>query len=428
MIVYNSKQEKITLDDEALSSGGEGAVYGIKAPSSYKNTCCVKIYYDNKRTEERRRKIEFMVKNPPETIERKGCKIGWPLDMVMLNGKFAGFVMPLAYPESRKLTILTGLTLSKRLDEQWQKYDRRNGKYSLVARMKLINNIAIPIFLLHATGMYVIQDFKPDNVLITHNGMVTLCDMDSIQITKAGQLLFRGTAATMEYAPPEFANLNVGKHADVPVDVSWDNFAIAVVFYQLIFGIHPFAVTPKRMKDDENNELSTNIARLLFPFGANAGQVAVIPKPHNNFKVVPAEMQSFFIKAFSDNVMSRPGAQDWGKLIHRYISEAGDVPMPTPKPAPKPSTTSGTAKPRPTGTTTTRPKPKPPVTPQTPPTVPDDESGKKGVNWVLAILGIAAGSVGIFSVAGAGGLVAFYIIVAFLFMIIGIIKRKNNNE
>ena len=368
MIVYNSKQEKITLDDEALSSGGEGAVYGIKAPSSYRNTCCVKIYYDNKRTEERHRKIEFMVKNPPATIERKGCKIGWPLDMVMLNGKFAGFVMPLAYPDSRKLTILTGLTLSKRLDESWQKYDRRNGKYSLVARMKLINNIAIPIFLLHATGMYVIQDFKPDNVLITHNGMVTLCDMDSIQITKAGQLLFRGTAATMEYAPPEFANLNVG-------------------FYQLIFGIHPFAVTPKRMKDDENNELSTNIARLLFPFGANAGQVAVIPKPHNNFKVVPAEMQSFFIKAFSDNVASRPGAQDWGKLIHRYISEAGDVPMPTPKPAPKPSTTSGTAKPRPTGTTTTRPKPKPPVTPQTPPTVPDDESGKKsGLPVWLVIL------------------------------------------
>lgn len=420
MIVYNSKQEKITLDDEALSSGGEGAVYGIKAPSSYRNTCCVKIYYDNKRTEERHRKIEFMVKNPPATIERKGCKIGWPLDMVMLNGKFAGFVMPLAYPDSRKLTILTGLTLSKRLDESWQKYDRRNGKYSLVARMKLINNIAIPIFLLHATGMYVIQDFKPDNVLITHNGMVTLCDMDSIQITKAGQLLFRGTAATMEYAPPEFANLNVGKHADVPVDVSWDNFAIAAVFYQLIFGIHPFAVTPKRMKDDENNELSTNIARLLFPFGANAGQVAVIPKPHNNFKVVPAEMQSFFIKAFSDNVVSRPGAQDWGKLIHRYISEAGDVPMPTPKPAPKPSTTSGTAKPRPTGTTTTRPKPKPPVTPQ----VPDDESDKKGINWFWAILGIVVGSAGIFSVAGAGGLVAFYIILAFLFMIIGIVKHK----
>ena len=192
----------------------------------------------------------------------------------------------------------------------------------------------------------------------------------------------------------------------------------------MIFGIHPFAVTPKRMKDDENNELSTNIARLLFPFGANAGQVAVIPKPHNNFKVVPAEMQTFFIKAFSDNVMSRPGAQDWGKLIHKYISEAGDVPMPTPKPAPKPSATSGTAKPRPTGTTTTRPKPKPPVTPQTPPTVPDDESGKKGTNRFLAILGIAVGSVGIFSVAGAGGLVAFYIIMAFLFMIIGIVKRK----
>ena len=101
--------------------------------------------------------------------------------------------------------------------------------------MKLINNISIPIFLLHDTGMYVLQDFKPDNVLITHNGMITLCDMDSIQITSENKMSFPGTAATMEYAPPEYTNLNVGKSENVPVDTSWDNFTIAVVFYQLLF-------------------------------------------------------------------------------------------------------------------------------------------------------------------------------------------------
>lgn len=395
MIVYNSKREKIILDDEALSSGGEGAVYKIKSPSSYSNIYCVKIYYDNKRTEDRRKKIEFMVKNPPKMIERNGSKIGWPIDTISIDGNFAGFIMPLAFPDSKKLTILTGLSLSKRLDPSWQKYDRKLGKYSLVARMKLINNISIPIFMLHDTGMYVLQDFKPDNVLITHNGMVTLCDMDSIQITNDNKMSFPGTAATMEYAPPEYTNLNIGKSENVPVDTSWDNFTIAVVFYQLLFGIHPFAVTPKKIKDGESNELSTNIALELFPFGSNASKIAVIPKPHNNFKVIPEEMQSFFIKAFSSVVSSRPNVRDWGNLIHKYISEAGDVKKPEIKPNPpkipnQPSTSVQPKSPKhrkPSKTTTTQSN-VPPTTTQTQETIKTDVSnkGNKALRMVFVII------------------------------------------
>lgn len=345
MIVYNSKHEEITVVDEPISSGGEGAVYTISSPYLYKRNYCVKIYYEKKRTEDRQRKIDFMVNNPPKSIERSGSRIAWPIEIVYLNNSFAGFIMPLAFPDSRKLTILTGLSLSKRLDQSWHKYDRKLGKYSLVARMKLINNISIPIFLLHDTGIYTLQDFKPDNVLITHNGMVTLCDMDSIQITNGGRLLFPGTAATLDYAPPEFSNLNVGKSTDMPVEISWDNFTIAVVFYQLLFGIHPYAVTPKNLKNGASNELATNIANNLFPFGPNAGQVEVIPPPHNNFRIIPPEMQTMFANAFSDNPLVRPDARDWGILIHSYISEAGDVqlpnikvgePTPEPKPEPKP--------------------------------------------------------------------------------------------
>ncbi len=386
MIVYNSKREKIILDDEALSSGGEGAVYRIKSPSSYCNIYCVKIYYKKKRTEDRRHKIEFMVKNPPKMIERNGSKIGWPIDVVLLNGGFAGFIMPLAFPDSKELTVLTGLTLSKRLDSSWQKYDRKLGKYSLVARMKLMNNISIPIFLLHDTGMYVLQDFKPQNVLITHNGMVTLCDMDSIQITNANKILFHGSAASPEYAPPEFTNLNVGKFADIPIDISWDNFTIAVVYYQLLFGIHPYAVTPKKLKDGESNELSINIAQKFFPFGPNANQLAVIPKPHNNFKVIPVEMQSFFVKAFSSVVSSRPNAKDWRILIHKYISEAGDVQMPEVKPAPK-----VTAKPLPVTVPKTSPRTNPATFVGTQITPEPNEEGTNPLLWIgilIIIIGI----------------------------------------
>ena len=421
MIVYNSKKEKITLDEVALSSGGEGAVYKIKTPSTYSNAYCVKIYYDKKRTKERRQKIDFMVKNPPKMIERNGSKIGWPIDVVLLDGEFAGFMMPMAFPNSKKLTILTGLTLSKRLDSTWQKYDRKLGKYSLVARMKLINNISIPIFLLHDTGMYVLQDFKPDNVLITHNGMITLCDMDSIQISDADKMIFSGTAATMEYAPPEYTNLNVGKSANVPVDISWDNFTIAVVFYQLLFGIHPFAVTPKKLKDNEINELSTNIALNLFPFGPNATQLAVIPKPHNNFKVIPEEMQSYFIRAFSSVVSSRPNAKDWGTLIHKYISEAGNVQMPKMKPdtpsTSNTSSTSGSKKPNtPHNTPTTQSNT--PSSTQTSPQVDSPNKGRKGLRVVFGIIGMIIGSIGIAGSAGIGAVLIFWSIFGVVFALI----------
>lgn len=351
MIVYNSNGEKVTLDDEPISSGGEGAVYKIKSPSSYKDIYCVKVYYEKKRTEDRFRKIDFMAKNPPQTITRNGCKIGWPVDVIFLNKKdFAGFMMPLAFPDSKKLTVLTGLTLSKRLDSSWQKFDRKSGRTALVARMKLMNNISIPIFLLHQTGMYVLQDFKPDNVLVTHNGLVTLCDMDSIQIVNNRQLLYPGTAVTLDYAPPERIHLNVVQSLGTYVDISWDNFVIAVVYYQLLFGIHPYTVTPKKLKDGECNELSVNIEQNLFPFGSHAKELAVIPAPHNNFKVIPSEMQSFFIRAFSDEVTARPRVEEWGKLIHKLVVEAGKMSPPppstpgsggsyTPPPFPPPSPT-----------------------------------------------------------------------------------------
>lgn len=410
MIVYTSKNEKLILEDEVLSSGGEGAVYMINSPSSYRSRCCVKIYYDKKRTDDRRKKIEFMVANPPQMIERNGSRIGWPLDIVFLDGGFAGFIMPLAFPDSKKLTVLTGLTLSRRLDGQWRKFDRSLGKYSLVARMKLMNNISIPVSLLHDTGMYVLQDFKPDNVLITHNGMVTLCDMDSIQITQRGRVLFPGTAATMEYAPPEYTNSNVGKFSDIPVEVSWDNFTMAVVYYQLLFGIHPFAVTPKDLRDGESNEISINIAKNLFPFGPNRDKLAVIPKPHNNLTVIPPKMQSFFINAFSGIPSSRPGAKDWGELIYHYISEAGDVEVPP----------QFVTKPENPAQVTGKNMRSVPDNPAPPSVASGSENGNgwKILQILLGFVGMAGGGAMLVASSGFGGLMVFLVLLAVVFILI----------
>jgi|GEM_PF-2653464 len=343
MIVYTSKGEELIIEDKAVvgGAGGEGQIHKIISPSHMVGNC-VKIYYVQKRSQQQADKIRFMVDNPPKIVENHGFKIGWPLDVVLQSNKFIGFMMPLAFPDSKKLVTLTTPTLSKKLDSVWQgKYDRNLGKYSLISRLKLMNNIAIPVHLLHATGKYVLQDFKPDNVLITHSGKVTICDMDSIQITNGQNMLFRGTAATAGYAPPEFENNGIGKSPTVPLNKSWDNFALSVVFYQLLFGLHPYAVTPKMQKDANSSEISTNISDDLFPFGSNALKIQVVPPLHNKFNILPPKIQDLFHRSFSTVPNQRPGAEEWGKNIHEIIASAGTVtqpPLPIPsKPQPKPA-------------------------------------------------------------------------------------------
>lgn len=164
--------------------------------------------------------------------------------------------MPLAFPDSKQLVNLVAPKLNKKLPDEWfVRYDRGNGKYSLISRLKLICNISIPIHLLHSTKRYVLKDFKPENVLITHDGKVTIVDMDSVQISENGKLLYPGTAATANYIPPELYKQGIGKNKEDILTVSWDRFALGVVFYQLLFGLHPYVVTPYVSSASDTNEI-----------------------------------------------------------------------------------------------------------------------------------------------------------------------------
>lgn len=336
MIVYTSRNEVLTLADKAVSSGGEGEIHSVVSKPSRFGNICVKIYFKAKRTNQLEKKLKYMVANPPHQITSASNMIGWPLD-VIYDGqkKFIGFVMPLAFNNSEPLIVLTAKNLSKKLNPIWaDKYDRRLGAVSMMARLKLICNIAIPIHLLHSTNKYVLRDFKPENVLVTCDGKVTLVDMDSVQITEESNLLLpkmlfpASTLGTPGYMPPEHYTRNVGKSIDTPIIKSWDYFSIGVVFYQVIFGLHPYVVTPLIARDANSNEIFQNIAQNLFPFGANASKVRSYPPPHNNFGRTPIELQTLFRNAFSDNPNIRPSLEQWVKTIKDVLKKA-PAPIPT---------------------------------------------------------------------------------------------------
>lgn len=337
MEVFDNKRNSIILSDNTFSKGGEGEIREVTcAPDLYPTPCCVKIYFRPNRTELQRAKVEYMVNNPPEQIVGDKYMIGWPLAVIFDgSNQFLGFIMRKAYSGSKQLVHLTSLNINRNLENNWhQRFDRANNK-SFLNRLKLINNIAIPIHNLHATKHYVLKDLKPQNILITYDGSVAVVDMDSVQIID-GKTFYSGAVATAEYVPMEYYNRPELNAPNARLTDNWDNFAMAVVFYQILFGLHPFAVTPRNRGNDGAIEIYENIQNCLFPFGSNAKKVDRYPDVHNEFKNLSKPVQDLFIRAFAAND-KRPTAQEWGIEIHNLINQVSRDNVP-PQPDDVPST------------------------------------------------------------------------------------------
>lgn len=321
--VYTSAKVPIQLEDIPLASaGGEGTVYRVKSAGTYLNFCA-KIYHPPKRTPSRKSKIEFMIRNKPQVVSSSHFIICWP-SQILFDGSnnFIGFLMPLAFSGSEELYALTNPKISKRLKVLWNKFDRST-QIGIENRLKVCVNIAIAIHSIHENGKYAIVDYKPQNILITNEGNISITDVDSFQIEN-GSIIFHSEVATPEYAPPESIKLNPSSKL---VPVSWDRFSLAVSFYEILFGIHPFAATC-----DGQYHMATTVGQKiqkgLFVHGSKKNYLTVIPAIHNNFKQLPTPLAQLFIKAFEDghtNVNARPSAEQWGLVIHSELTNKTSI-------------------------------------------------------------------------------------------------------
>jgi len=311
MNVLTSNGSIITLSDTPLSKGGEGAVYKIAGQKDY----CAKIYHESKRTPIRLQKLSFMIKNKPNKLITKDFIICWPVDIIYSMSKdFIGFIMPLAFQNSILLYQLCRPSLNSDLSTDWNQFYNRKTPEGLINRLKLIFNLSIPIYHIHSTNKYVMADFKPQNVMITSQGKISMIDLDSVQIVDKNNV-FLAPVATPDYLPPELQyNKNLGH---MQLNIGCDLFAMSIVFYQVLYGIHPFQVSAK---DSNCTELRQNIALNLFPFGVNSCKISVIPKPHKKFLVLPQEIKNLFILAFELNPNKRPSSETWGKTIYKFLS------------------------------------------------------------------------------------------------------------
>lgn len=320
----NSEFKPITVYDKPIGKGGQAAVYGIMFPISL-DKHCIKIYHNGCKPETIER-LKYMIDNPPSITRTESFCICWPTGFIYnANKEIIGFYMPTAFKNSRDLYILSyyakGKTIADRFktETDWfNKYERNTGE-GILNRLKMMTNISQAFYQIHKSEKYVVLDVKPQNILATSTGKVSIVDTDSFQIAENDKILFPGAAVTPEYCAPEFKEQYEQGRAFTS---SNDAFSLAVIFYQILIGLHPYTGVKLLAPYDteEYSELEAVIHRSLYLYGSNKRYIqALSPNPHAFFERIPRSLQLMFIKAF-DAPNYRPNMEEWCKELFNIIS------------------------------------------------------------------------------------------------------------
>lgn len=318
----SSNFEILETPDKELGKGGQARVFKIQT-KGYEDFC-LKKYIREEEALKNYDRISYMIQNPPQNfMGNSSFRICWPTAFAYdSQKKFIGYIMPLAFPNSRDLKILEVYN-AKPISQQakYSKYPNWFDKYELDTdkglknRMKMLCNWAIAIYSLHKTQKYVIVDLKPENAMATDSGKISIVDTDSFQISENGKILFPGVAYTPAYFPPEGRVL---KQQNAPFPITCDCFAAAVCFYKILTGVHPFGGTIKKPPYDQLETEEEFINAGLFAYGDKKSFLGFNPNfnLHKHFENLSPNIQNLFKRAFGTNANARPTMDEWGKILH----------------------------------------------------------------------------------------------------------------
>jgi len=220
-VIFRENGNQVSLD-KSIARGGEGSVWCIQgAPDTL-----AKIYH--KPHHMVGVKLQHMIDHPPHNPFRDihQHSFAWPHSRLFnKSGECVGFLMP---------HITSTLTLSQVYHPKLRsKFAPSFHWYYLhtVAR-----NIAALLQALHAQK-YIIGDMKTDNILIHPNALVSLVDMDSLQI-KTDTATFSCPVQSSDFASPESI------HKPRVLTKHHDHFALAILIHLTLMGYHPFVHAP----------------------------------------------------------------------------------------------------------------------------------------------------------------------------------------
>ena len=296
----------ITID-EPFDEGGSGTVHKILSPASLTNEV-VKLYNKEKLTKEAEQKIRYLISRELKQDEHES--IIWIKDVIVENGKFIGF----------KMNFAKGIGLHQFLNDRWwRKNDTKDwDKFKLghdqglENRIRLCLNIAIAINIIHKNTNYTLADIKPSNFRVQPNGIVSIIDIDNLEVIENDKILYSAQVVTEDFSPPEFHKGLNYKQSRASQD--WDRYSLAILFYNILCGIHPFIQISCKPPYEDCTNCPDLIKNGLFLYGNKSSYLSSVQTQHDNFLNLSQEIKNLLIQCFDaghDKPQLRPSAEDW---------------------------------------------------------------------------------------------------------------------
>jgi DNA-binding helix-hairpin-helix protein with protein kinase domain len=281
-----SSGKSVSLGGE-IARGGEGAIY----PVTGQDNLVAKLYLKPP-SPEKLRKLKAMSGAATEALFKVSA---WPTDLIDETGKgIRGFVMP-------------RITAGEEAHELYSARSRANAfpdaDFKFIVHVAA--NVARAFATVHDAG-HVIGDVNHAHLLVGRDGRVSLVDVDSIQVTVAGET-FGCDVGQPLFTPPE---LQDGSFHGVTRTAGHDAFGLAVLLFHLLFmGRHPFAGV---WQGSGEMPIERAIKEGRFAYSAEAATLGMKRQPGTlPLQTFGGAVGSLFESAFRDRPDERPTAASW---------------------------------------------------------------------------------------------------------------------
>jgi DNA-binding helix-hairpin-helix protein with protein kinase domain len=286
--------EPVALSERPLKTGGQAAVFTIVGREGY----VVKIYRDPPGDEQARRLASMLTMAPlggRPIHQSQPPELAWPTALARdPNGELLGYAMPrFGEPGHVQLVGLFTRAVRLRLFP-----DRADWRFLLGVAW----NLAFMTARLHREDL-VIGDFSSNNVVVDRDGFVTFLDCDSIAFTDpATSESFPCLMQTADYCAPE-------RQAGGPATAHGDDFALAVLIYQLLTGgNHPFGGVPhdSHSQSTIKDNIAANCSYVVHP------DKVTVPPGLTDPGILPPPLLDLARRAFgAADPATRPTAAEW---------------------------------------------------------------------------------------------------------------------
>ena len=306
-LLKGSSGRSYTLGAE-IAHGGEGIVFHTDSADKV-----AKIYINN--PEENEKKILYMTGlevNTRTSGPDATPIIAWPEDALYCEDKFVGYIMPMV---KDTMPIFQVSRRGKRAEEFFGGKD----SYSWITHMTIAFNLANTVRYLHEMGC-IIGDMNGKNIVVHKNGLVTLLDVDSFDLTDPDTgNHYPCVVGRPEFLPPELQGKDL---RNAKFTVHSDEFGLAVhIFRLLLNNRHPFDVKI-------NQEGSGSVSESHQEYNISMGKCAyvrtmadiTIPPNEPTMDMLPDELKQDFENTFNytdenavlpETLAKRTTAQKW---------------------------------------------------------------------------------------------------------------------